>query len=55
MDELGVSVCVVGELVTYAFVVGDDGGEGVVAYAAVAVDCDGLFAGVDGACAGVCW
>lgn len=41
--------------VTYAAAVGDDGGERVVAYAAEAVDCDGLFAGVDGQCAGAGW
>jgi hypothetical protein len=42
-------------LVTYAAAVGGNGGKGMVAYAAEAVDCDGFFAGVDGAGAGVDW
>ena len=38
---------------TYAAAVGDNGWEGVMAYAAEAVDCDGFFAGVGGADASV--
>lgn len=40
---------------THAASVGGNGWEGVMADTAEAVDCDGLFAGVDGACAGVHW
>ena len=40
-------------VVTYAAAVGDNGWEGVMAYAAEAVDCDGFFAGVGGAGASV--
>jgi len=38
---------------TYAAAVREVGVEGVCAYAAEAVDCDGFFAGVDGACASI--
>ena len=50
-----VQVRVVEGKVTYAAAVGDEGGECMVAYAAEAVDGDGLFAGVDGVRAGAGW
>ena len=43
------------EKATYAAAAGGDGWQCVVAYAAEAVDCDGLFAGVDGARASTGW
>lgn len=48
-------ICVEWRLVTYAAAVGGNGGKGMVVYAAEAVDCDGFFAGVDGAGARVDW
>lgn len=52
----GVSICLVYvERVTYVATVWGGGRKGMVAYAAVAVDCDGFLAGVDGAGASVHW